>query len=163
MYFKPLSFVYTEDAFASQVEDQLLVGDSVMMAPVYTQNAEGRYVYLPEEMAMVRFRSLTDYDTEILPAGHHYVKAGLFEMLLFIRPDRMLLLTEGGEYMDQVEEEHVTALAFVKNKAVYQWYEDDGMSKDYENPENYGKVIIEKDGTCTYEGSRKKTIDVKLL
>ena len=163
MYFKPLSFVYTEDAFASQVEDKLLVGDSVMMAPVYTQNAEGRYVYLPEEMAMVRFRSLTDYDTEILPAGHHYVKAGLFEMLLFIRPDRMLLLTEGGEYMDQVEEEHVTALAFVKNKAVYQWYEDDGMSKDYENPENYGKVIIEKDGTCTYEGSRKKTIDVKLL
>lgn len=84
-------------------------------------------------------------------------------MLLFIRPDRMLLLTEGGEYMDQVEEDHVTALAFVKNKAVYQWYEDDGMSKNYENSENYGTVSIEKDGICTYEGSRKKTIDVKLL
>ena len=73
------------------------------------------------------------------------------------------LWTEGGEYMDQVEEDHVTALAFVKNKAVYQWYEDDGMSKNYENSENYGTVSIEKDGICTYEGSRKKTIDVKLL
>ena len=59
MYFMPLSFVYTEDSFASQVEDQLLVGDSLMTAPVYTQNAEGRYVYLPEEMALLRFRSLT--------------------------------------------------------------------------------------------------------
>ena len=50
-----------------------------------------------------------------------------------------------------------------KKKAVYQWYEDDGMSKNYENSENYGTVSIEKDGICTYEGSRKKTIDVKLL
>ena len=46
MYFKPLSFVYTDDEFASQVEDQLLVGDSLMIAPVYNQNAKGRYVYL---------------------------------------------------------------------------------------------------------------------
>lgn len=42
MYFKPLSFVYTDDKFASQVEDQLLVGDSLMTAPVYNQNAKGR-------------------------------------------------------------------------------------------------------------------------
>lgn len=40
MYFKPLSFVYTDDEFASQVEDQLLVGDSLMIAPVYNQNAK---------------------------------------------------------------------------------------------------------------------------
>ena len=45
MYFKPLSFVYTDDEFASQVEDQLLVGDSLMIAPVYNQNAKGRYVF----------------------------------------------------------------------------------------------------------------------
>ena len=96
MYFKPLSFVYTDDEFTSQVEDQLLVGDSLMIAPVYNQNAKGRYVYLPEEMAMLRFRGVDDYDTEILPAGHHYVEAGLFEMLVFVRPDKILVLTDGG-------------------------------------------------------------------
>lgn len=163
MYFKPLSFVYTDDKFASQVEDQLLVGDSLMIAPVYNQNAKGRYVYLPEEMAMLRFRGLDDYDTEILPAGHHYVEAGLFEMLIFVRPDKILLLTNGGEYVDGVDCDTVKALAFVKTKAEYEWYEDDGMSKDYENPDNYGTLTIEKDGRSVYTGSREKKIEVKLL
>ena len=163
MYFKPLSFVYTDDEFASQVEDQLLVGDSLMIAPVYNQNAKGIYVYLPEEMAMLRFRGVDDYDTEILPAGHHYVEAGLFEMLVFVRPDKILVLTDGGEYADEVDCDHVKALAFVKTKAEYVWYEDDGMGKDYENPDNYGRITIEKGGNCVYTGSREKKIEVKLL
>lgn len=163
MYFKPLSFVYTDDEFASQVEDQLLVGDSLMIAPVYNQNAKGRYVYLPEEMAMLRFRGVDDYDTEILPAGHHYVEAGLFEMLVFVRPDKILVLTDGGEYADEVDCDHVKALVFVKTKAEYVWYEDDGMGKDYENSDNYGRITIEKDGNCVYTGSREKKIEVKLL
>ena len=163
MYFKPLSFVYTDDEFASQVEDQLLVGDSLMIAPVYNQNAKGRYVYLPEEMAMLRVRGVDDYDTEILPAGHHYVEAGLFEMLVFVRPNKILVLTDGGEYADEVDCDHVKALAFVKTKAEYVWYEDDGMGKDYENPDNYGRITIEKDGNCVYTGSREKKIEVKLL
>lgn len=163
MYFKPLSFVYTDDEFTSQVEDQLLVGDSLMIAPVYNQNAKGRYVYLPEEMAMLCFRGVDDYDTEILPAGHHYVEAGLFEMLVFVRPDKILVLTDGGEYTDEVDCDHVKALAFVKTKAEYVWYEDDGMRKDYENPDNYGRITIEKDGNCVYTGSREKKIEVKLL
>lgn len=163
MYFKPLSFVYTDDEFASQVEDQLLVGDSLMIAPVYNQNAKGRYVYLPEEMAMLCFRGVDDYDTEILPAGHHYIEAGLFEMLVFVRPDKILVLTDGGEYVDEVDCDHVKALAFVKTKAEYVWYEDDGMGKDYENPDNYGRITVEKDGSCVYTGSREKKIEVKLL
>lgn len=163
MYFKPLSFVYTDDEFTSQVEDQLLVGDSLMIAPVYNQNAKGRYVYLPEEMAMLRFRGVDDYDTEILPAGHHYVEAGLFEMLVFVRPDKILVLTDGGEYTDEVDCDHVKALAFVKTKAEYVWYEDDGMRKDYENPDNYGRITIEKDGNFVYNGSHEKKIEVKLL
>ena len=40
MMFRPLAFDYTDDAFATQVEDQLLLGNEIMIAPVYTQNAE---------------------------------------------------------------------------------------------------------------------------
>lgn len=163
MYFRPLAFVYTEDDFASLVEDQLLVGDSLMIAPVYTQNAKGRYVYLPEEMALIRFRSLEDYDIEVLPAGHHYVEAGLFEMLVFLRPDKLLVLTDGGEYAEDVDSSHVKILAFVKERAVYEWYEDDGMSRDYDNPQNYGTVSVEKDGSWKFEGSSKKEIEVKMI
>ena len=44
MMFRPLAFDYTDDAFATQVEDQLLLGNEIMIAPVYTQNAKGHYV-----------------------------------------------------------------------------------------------------------------------
>ena len=34
MMFRPLAFDYTDDAFATQVEDQLLLGNEIMIAPV---------------------------------------------------------------------------------------------------------------------------------
>ena len=64
------------------MQDQLLLGEGVMVAPVYTQNASGRHVYLPEAMKLYRIRSVDDYDTELLPAGHHYVRCALDEVLL---------------------------------------------------------------------------------
>ena len=45
-----------------------------MAAPVYVQNAHGRHVYLPEPMKLLRLRAVDDYDEEILPAGHHYIR-----------------------------------------------------------------------------------------
>ncbi len=56
MMFRPLAFDYPEDRRAVKVEDQLLLGDGMMIAPVYEQNAEGRYVYLPERMKLVPFQ-----------------------------------------------------------------------------------------------------------
>ena len=162
MYFKPLSFVYTDDGFASQVEDQLLAGDSVMITPVFVQNARGRYVYLPEEMAMIRFRSLQDYDTKRYPSGHHYIEADLGETLLFVRKNKMLILSEGGEYTDAVKTDYLKVLAFVEDKAEYEWYEDDGMGKDYENPQNIRKITVSADGACACEG-RPVRLEVEML
>ena len=63
MYFRPIGFDYEEDEMAWQVEDQLMVGESMMIAPIYTQNAKGRYVYLPSDMLMLRIRSMEDMRT----------------------------------------------------------------------------------------------------
>ena len=52
MLFKPLAFVYPEDEIALQTEDQLMLGNEVMIAPVYTQNATGRMVYLPRRCCL---------------------------------------------------------------------------------------------------------------
>ncbi len=162
MYYKPLAFEYTQDAYVSQVEDQLLAGDSVMTAPVFVQNAKGRYVYLPEEMAMVRMRSLDDYDTRRYPAGHHYIEAGLGETLLFVRRNKMLILSKGGEYTEEVKTDSMKVLAFVEDKAVYEWYDDDGMGKDYSNPENIRKITVSADGSCTCEG-KPVNLEVEML
>jgi len=36
--------------------DEVMIGESLLIAPVYEQNARGRYVYLPEEMLQVRVK-----------------------------------------------------------------------------------------------------------
>lgn len=141
MLFRPLAFDYEEDTFASQVEDQLMLGDSIMIAPVLQQNATGRYVYLPEEMKLVRFRSSTDYEEEILQAGHHYVTAALDEVVIFIRPDKLLVLSNGGESVEDVDFDNVKTIAFVKKEAVYEYYQDDGNSRYYDKEEHFRKIV----------------------
>ena len=77
-YFRPLAFDYPDDPDAREVEDQLLLGEGLMAAPVYVQNAHGRHVYLPEPMKLLRLRAVDDYDEEILPAGHHYIRCAQY-------------------------------------------------------------------------------------
>ncbi len=161
MLFQPLSFVYPEDGFAPRVEDQLMVGESLMIAPVYRQNAEGRYVYLPEEMKLYRFRSLDSMDVEILPAGHHYVNAALNEVLVFVRPDHLAPLSYGGEYAAAVDSSRLQLLHFIKTEAVYELYDDDGYTKHVELEGNMTKISVDQTGDITVKGARQP--DCRLL
>ncbi len=92
MYLAPLSFFYGNDERVMQIEDQLMAGEDVMIAPVVEQNKKGRMVYLPEDMTLVRFRSFEDYDTVPLAKGDHYVSCALNEALVFIRKGHVLPL-----------------------------------------------------------------------
>ena len=135
LYFKPLAFVYPEDSMAAQVEDQMMLGNEVMIAPVYTQNARGRYVYLPEEMKFVKFLPGGSISEEVLAKGHHYVEIALNEVPLFIRGGKCVPVADAAEYVDALDTEHLTMLGYAG--AEYTLYEDDGVGKEYEKEENY--------------------------
>lgn len=162
MYFKPLAFDYEEDAFAAKVEDQLLLGDSIMVAPIYEQNAEGRYVYLPETMKMVKFKSLTERVEELLPAGHHYIPIALDEVVIFIRPNQLIPLSKGGESVEQVDFSDLELLGYVTDEAVYEWYDDDGYGKDYEKSINYVTFTVKADGNVNIKGEKELKVSVNL-
>ena len=137
MMFRPLAFDYPQDAHAVKVEDQLLLGDGLMIAPVYEQNAEGRYVYLPEKMKMVRFKKGGITEEEILEAGHHYVEVGLTDVVVFVRPNHLIPMSTGVQCVADVDFENLQYLSFVEEgEAVYEYYHDNGYEKDYENPEH---------------------------
>lgn len=141
MYARPLAFLYTEDERAKRVDDQLMIGESIMVAPVYEQNMVGRYVYLPETMKMIRFRSLTDREERILAQGDHYIDIPLDEVVVFLRPDHILPIAEkGGQNVEEVDFENLTLLHFTQTQSEYLYYHDDGYAKDYENP-NYRKIL----------------------
>ena len=132
MLMLPLSFEYPEDRRAAHTEDQLLVGESIMIAPVYQQNAEGRYVYLPEDMKLLRFRSPGDYDEEMLPAGDHYVSCGLSEVLIFLRKGHVLPMASipsdepfrGSKDLESLPLQYFTCEA---KPGSYFLYKDDGI------------------------------------
>ncbi len=110
LYFKPLAFEYPDDTFAAGIEDQLMIGQELMIAPVYTQNAKGRYVYLPEEMTLVKFTRDNHYTQEKLAKGHHYIEVSLAEVPVFIRKGKTIPIVKAAECVEKLDTEHVEYL-----------------------------------------------------
>lgn len=148
MYFRPLSFDYPDDKQAYAVEDQLMVGESIMIAPVYQQNAGGRYVYLPEDMMMVRMNAPENKMCEVMAAGHHYIDIELNQVVIFIKKNHLLpmvRLPEVVKTMADVDESQIEWLGFTDDTASYVLYTDDGMGKDYISKDQWEKVVLSKD------------------
>ena len=135
MYFKPLGFVYPDDKRAIRIEDQLMLGNEIMIAPVYEQNARGRYVYLPEEMKFIKFLPDGSISEEVLAKGIHYGDVALNEVPLFIRSGKCIPVAEAAECVKDIDTEHLQLIGY-KNSS-YTMYEDDGIHKDYDKEENY--------------------------
>ncbi len=142
LYFRALAFDYPEDKMAAQVEDQLLLGRECMIAPVYTQNAAGRYVYLPERMKFIKFLPDGTLFEEVLEKGHHYVEIALNEVPLFIRGGKCIPVADAAECVEALDMGTVKLLGFAG--ASYRMYDDDGVHKDYENPGNWKILEISK-------------------
>ena len=136
--FKPLGFVYPDDKMAIRVEDQLILGNEIMIAPVYEQNARGRYVYLPEEMRFVKFLTDGSISEEILEKGVHYVEVALNEVPLFIRSGKCIPVAEAAECVKDIDTSKLTMLGYEGSS--YTLYEDDGVHKEYDKAENYRKL-----------------------
>lgn len=143
-YILPLSFEYS-DPRSKFIEDQVLCGESLMLAPIYTANAKGRYVYLPEDMLLCKMKSSKDKSFTFYTQGNHYIDATLNETLFFIRPDKALIL---GKELNYVEEEILTELyvyAYLENSINYHFYDDDGYDKNLDNHTSLNISIETKD------------------
>ena len=143
-YFRPLAFDYPDDPDAREVEDQLLLGEGLMVAPVYVQNAHGRHVYLPEPMKLLRLRAVDDYDEEILPDGHHYIRCALDEVLLFLRPGHIIPVAQPANSTSELDDASLTLWSFLPDgeSAEYRMYRDDGVTTEYEKKEHWKTLQI---------------------
>ncbi|MGL4773089.1 MAG: TIM-barrel domain-containing protein [Clostridium sp.] len=169
MFIKPLVFDY-EDDFSSQVEDELLIGESLMIAPVYEQNKRGRYVYLPEEMLLWKVSSEGNLDLDLINQGHSYIDVDINEFCLFIRKNKIFVYGESAQSVEKINNSTLNIIAFVLDKAEYNLYDDDGISKNFEkgsfsnikiiitlNGEAHN-IHIEKNGV-----TKVKTINFKIV
>lgn len=156
MMFRPVAFDYTDDEFAPQVEDQLMVGDSIMIAPVYQQNAKGRYVYLPEDMLFVKLSGENVIVKEEMKKGHHYIEVAMDEVPLFIKKGAVLPLCKPALSTEKLDLNSLQLIAYGDN-AKFNLYTDDGISKSYSKA--LTEITVEK-GTAN---SDNKQLSLEVL
>lgn len=156
MMFRPLAFDYSQDAVACRVEDQMMLGEECMIAPVYEPNARGRHVYLPEDMLLVRFRSAENYDLVKLEKGHHWIELATHELPLFIRRGWAIPMARGAEYVEAVDAQRLTLLGWIDGNIALTLYDDDGVSAAVELERNLSNITVTVDEgkAVVYAGDR---------
>ncbi|APT76039.1 alpha-glucosidase [Marinitoga sp. 1137] len=142
-FISPLFLHYNDDETSFEIEDQFMVGKSLMAAPIIQPNAKGRFVYLPENKWL--YWKLSDFkerNVEVLNPGTHYIKAGLNEIPVFIKENSLIVLNEEKlNYVDEKATEEIIVIGFVTDKAEFIYFEDDGESFAFKEG-NYAKIKI---------------------
>lgn len=100
-----------------------------MIAPVYEQNATGRTLYFPEPMKLIRFRKGEVREEEVYEKGYSYVEMPLGDVCVFLKENRILLLSDGGESIAEVNFDHPHIHCFGNHIKPYEYYTDDGESR----------------------------------
>ncbi len=132
---RSLSFEFN-DPKLSNIEDQFMVGDSIMAAPIHTPNTRGRFLYIPSETnyLLLVFKTYNDKNmrTALLRAGSHYIDIDLNEIPLLIRENHMVVFGPRMNYVDEKNITELNVIAFVTDEAKFSFYDDDGVSFDYQ-------------------------------
>lgn len=125
--FRPLLWEY-QDLRSREIDDQLLLGDSLMLAPVVQPGVRGRLVWLPEAMALWRASAWDQQHWTVISPGDHYIELHLGEAPLFLRPDTLLVMAVPGERVEEISVKQITATVFLKHGAEYTLLDDDGIT-----------------------------------
>jgi len=136
---RPLIMIWPEDRDTYQADDQYMFGPSLMVAPVYTLNARGRHVYLPG----CDWLNLSS--GEIVRKGHRWAEAPLDTVPLYLKEDSLIFSTEPSQYLESAVWSRIEVKGFVRNRAVFDLYEDDGTSEAYTRGEySLKRITVEK-------------------
>jgi len=138
---RPLFWEFPDDPNGYAVDDQFLLGPSLLVAPVMQPGACERAVYLPPGQWY-------DYWTKQVFKGEQYVGANApLEMLpLYVRAGSIIPMTEPIEYVDQKRPSEIILDVYPGNKTTGYLYEDDGESFDHEQDAYSLTHLTWKDG-----------------
>lgn len=126
MFIRPVYFDYENDCRSLECQDQLFIGEGIMIAPVYKQNENGRMVYFPEPMIQVTWKN-GKYETKKISKGDHYVRQPLDSVIFFVRKGKAVPLFKPAMNTSQMNN---TEYKLVGKGKSYELYEDDGFTND---------------------------------
>ncbi len=129
MYMKPLAFVYPEDQMAKKVEDQLMVGENLMIAPLVQEGQNQRQVYVPQTMTMVKYDG-HDFSCQKVEKGNISITAELNQAVFFVPEGKAVPI--GTPCKNTRDMKHQTLKLYGDGDS-YELYQDDGLTRDYGN------------------------------
>lgn len=126
--FRPLVLNYQDDANTYNIDDEFMIGDDLLVAPVLKPDVVQRLVYLPKGL-------WCDYWTSKRYEGGKmiYVDAPLARVPMFVRAGAIIPLAPSMSYIGEKRWDPLT-LAIYPNEngsASATLYEDDGLSPAY--------------------------------
>lgn len=125
---RPLFLEYPEDVKTYNINDQFLVGENTLIAPIMHPSADHRAVYFPEGLWV-------DYWTDRVLAGnqYHLVSAPLDTLPIFIKKGTAVIHGEKKSSTAVPDKKMIFHLYYHDKSAVrFHLYDDDGRTFNYE-------------------------------
>ncbi|WP_017318268.1 glycoside hydrolase family 31 protein [Mastigocladopsis repens] len=151
---RPLLYHFPNDPKTYTLYDQVLLGSSLMAAPIYRPGIEHRAVYLPEG-------TWYDWWTGESYSGpvHILTHAPLEKMPLYVRAGAIIPMQPVMQYVDEHPVEHLRLRIFPAT-GEFTLYEDDGHTFEYQKGNfatiNY-RVSVDGEQTIVEIGAREGT------
>lgn len=127
MFIKPLAFAFPNDKRTKNIEDQLIVGESLMMTPILEEGKTSRTVWLPQNMTMVKYNGVS-FTESPATRGERVIEAALHEIVFFVLKNKLLPI---GKAILNTKEIDFENLELVGDGAEYALYADDGVCREY--------------------------------
>ena len=125
---RPLFWEFPDDSHGYAVDDQFLLGPSLLVAPVFKPGAARRAVYLPAGSQWYDYWTKQKYD------GGQYVtaEAPLDILPLFARAGSVIPMTRPTEFISSRSTRKIILDIYPGKSTTGYLYEDDGESFNYE-------------------------------
>lgn len=126
-FMRPLAYHFPEDSKCHDVNDQFLLGESLLVCPVLADRARSRKVYLPAEVDWIDFHS-----GECHQGGQSiHAEAPRERIPLFVRAGTVLPLGEPMQWHDEKPDEPVELRVYPGADASFDLYQDAGDGDGY--------------------------------
>ena len=138
---RPLSWHYAGDAFASQIDDQFLFGEDILVAPIVQRGRTMRSVYFPAGK-WHRFEGGETYE-----GGRLYeVHLPLGEVPAFVRDGAIIPLADVVQHTGELVNAGITFQSY-GDKCHGMYYQDDGQTFGYERDDlNLWRISVDEKG-----------------